>query len=160
MTGSHHPLSLKAGREVPHLGASSAVSPSSSSVQQRAGPPLGWPGWQGSRWWTASSHRLLHLEQTWWVGWCLRGERKDPGGAVNLICGEACCLWSLTPHLPVQSCNPSLCFSESEFRTMSHQDSREQLHSFFVLLMTFWFCSRIFLIPSQDYFFCMVRFNV
>lgn len=83
--GWESPPSLKAGRKVPHLEASSVVSPSSSFLQQRAAPPRGWPGWPDSRWWTTSSHHRLLLEQTWWGGWCLDwGAEKRIRGCYEL----------------------------------------------------------------------------
>lgn len=46
--------------------------------------------------------------------------------------------------LPVQSCNPPLCSP----KCWVHQDSHEQSHSFYAVLMPFWFCFRILLISG------------
>lgn len=73
--------SPEACRTLAYLGDASAASPSSSCERWRAELPPEWPGWLGSRWWTASSHHPPPLEQTWWEGWYLlewRGVSEVP----------------------------------------------------------------------------------
>lgn len=150
MVGSHHPLWKLVEK-----------SPTSEPLQPFLLPLLSYNKEQrhpegGQDDWTADGEQLLHIisfslsrldgGDGAWIG----GQRRESEDAMSRVpqvgkpADDFCCPWSPTPHFPVQSCNPPLCSP----KCWVYQDSHEQLHSFYAVLMTFWFCFRIVLISG------------